>query len=137
MVRIFVNQKKNNIFFNIFNEKNYKIFYNSIGLEGFESKSVSFSLIEFLINKMINFLKNYFFDNKKYLYIIIKGRLFICSKFNGKGIKRILFFVFLDILNHFKDFLKIFVDMFIKFNIKLDRICFLNKVSHGGSKFIK
>lgn len=137
MVRIFVNQKKNNIFFSIFNEKNLKIFYNSIGFEGFESKSVSFSLIEFLINKMVSFLKDYFFNNKKYLCIFFKNRLIIFSKLSCKSIKRILFFVFLDVLNSFKDFITIFIDIFIKFNIKLDKICFLNKISHGGSKFIK
>ena len=137
MVRVFLNQKRNNLFFSIFNERNDKIFYNSIGLEGFESKSISFSLVEFLVNKMVNFLKNYFLINKQYKFSCVKNVSVILSKLKYKGFKRVLIFVFLDILNSFKDFLKIFIDVFIKVGIRLDQISFLSKISHGGSKFIK
>lgn len=131
MIRIFINQKKNNLFFNIFNGKRSKIFYNSIGLEGYVGgKNISYSKIEFLIFVMIDYL-NYFLKKK---FFISNKNIYLFK--NGKKIK-IKIFIFLNILNNFNYFLTPIIENFNYIKINYYKIIFLNKFPHGGCNFKK
>ena len=129
MIRIYINQKKNNLFLNIFyNNKN--IYYNSIGKEGFLSKKISSPMIEFFINKMFNFLNSY-------IALKLSKRKFYKYKYNLLTLnkKKILIYLFLNILNSFDNYFISIINS--KFKIKIDRIIFINKFRHGGCKFKK
>ena len=131
MFRVYINQKKNNLFFNIFNENNKNIFYNSIGIEFDSGKSISFFLIEFLIDQMFfyllkNFKKNYFFYNG-----------FIYKKFKNKKIKKIFIFFILKIFYNYEDFLIPILNNFKNIKLNFYKIIFLSNFSHGGCKLNK
>lgn len=131
MFKIYINQKKNNLFFNIFyNDVN--IFYNSIGKEGFLTKGVSSPLIEFFINKMFIFL-NKFLINKilKKKFYNFKNTIYNLDK------KKIFFLFYIDIVNNFDNFLTAILSNFNKLFFKFDRIEFNNNCRHGGCKYKK
>ena len=126
MLKIYLNQKKNNIFFNIKNHKKNNIFYNSIGLEDFKSKKLSFPVIDFLINKMFFFLNNYIKKN----YFIFNKKIYLREK-------KIFIFIYIDVVGNFSDFIISIINNFYSNLFKFNRIIFLNNNKHGGCKFKK
>lgn len=127
MFRIYLTQKKNNLFINIFSDLFKQVYYSSIGLEKFKGKNISFPLVEFLVDKMYIFLYNYLFNNyiffNRILYSLLKIKIFI--------------FLYINILNNFNNFLLTIIDNNKKIKFKFDRVIFLNNLQHGGCKFIK
>ena len=102
MIKIYINQKKNNIFLNIFFFKK-NIYYMSIGLLK-EKKIINFSLIDLILSDMFIFLKTYI--EKK--FIIFNKNLY----FNLKTLININ--VFFSIFSNFDDFLSPVLTFFIK-----------------------
>ena len=157
-IRIFINQRKNNLFFNVLNENNIKVYYNSVGLEiGKGSKSLSSSLIDILVYKLLKFTilyinldsKYYFFfkgfiykiflkKKKKFLLnnISLKNKKFILKKKNFI-LKKIYIFIYLNVLNSYDFFLSSLLENINKFNLRFDKIFFLNNISHGNYKYKK
>ena len=129
MIKIYINQKKNNLFLNIF-YSNKNIYYNSIGKEGFKSKKLSSHMIEFFINKMFDFLN-------KYVELNLSKKNFFKYNCNLLTLnrKKVLIYLFLNILNSFDNYFISIIDS--KFKIKIDRIIFNNNFRHGGCKFKK
>ena len=119
MIKIYINQKKNNIFLNIFFFKK-NIYYMSIGLLK-EKKIINFSLIDLILSDMFIFLKTYI--EKK--FIIFNKNLY----FNLKTLININ--VFFSIFSNFDDFLSPVLTFFIKeLDLKFN-VFFLNKFSFG------
>ena len=159
MIRLYINQRNNNLFFNVLDENNIKVYYNSVGLEVEGSKSLSSSLIDVMIYKLLKFTllhikldgRNYFFfKDKIYRFFILKNKSFLRNDlFKNKNnyinylknneflVKKINIFIYLDILNNYDFFLNSLLENINKFNFKFDKIFFLNKFSHGNYKFKK
>ena len=155
---MYINQRKNNLFFNVLDENNRKVYYNSIGLEiGKGSKSISSSLIDVLIYNFLKFTflhikldgKTYFFfkgniykiflkKKKKFLKnnISLKKKKFILKRKNFL-LKKIYIFIYLNILNNYDFFLSSLLENINKFNLRFNKIFFLNNISHGNYKFKK
>ncbi len=132
MIQININQKKNNLFLNIINESKKQIYINSIGLEKFESKSISFPLIEFLIAKMLSFFIKYISLN----YFVYNKEIYLFSK--NKFLKKKIFIFFsLNIINNFNYFINSFLVNLNLLNVKFDNFSFLSKIPHGGCKLQK
>lgn len=144
MINIYINQKRNNLFFNIFNEKKKKIYYSSIGLE-FSNTNISSPLIDYFIHKMFlrfNYLlkKNYY--SLKWLRKKVYGgdyKLYFLINYDTEKHtllkKRIFIFLYLNILNNFDYFTKSLNKNLIEFKIQFTKIIFLNKFSHSGNNF--
>ena len=159
MIRLFINQRNNNLFFNVLDENNVKVYYNSIGLEVDGSKSLSSSLINVLIYKLLKFTvlhikldgSNYFFfKGRIFRFFLLKEKKFLRNdlfknkksyinylKNNKFLVRKVYIFIYLDILNNYEFFLNSLLENINKFNFKFDKIFFLNKFSHGNYKFKK
>ena len=170
MIRIYITQRKNNLFFNVLNENNIKVYYNSIGIEvkgkhlkTKTSKNLSSSLIEVLVNNLLKFTLLYIkLDSRTYFIIngsifkffSIKKKRYLINYFkkirkkslkiffnylieNKCLVKKIYIFIYLDILDNYEFFLTSLLENINKFNLKFDKIFFLNKFSHGSCKFKK
>ena len=159
MIRLFINQRNNNLFFNVLDENNIKVYYNSIGLEVDGSKSLSSSLINILIYKLLKFtvlhikldgLNYFFFKDNIFRFFLLKEKKFLRNDLfknkksyinylkNNKFLaKKLYIFIYLDILNNYEFFLNSLLENINKFNFKFDKIFFLNKFSHGNYKFKK
>ena len=159
MIRLFINQRNNNLFFNVLDENNVKVYYNSIGLEVDGSKSLSSSLINILIYKLLKFtvlhikldgLNYFFFKDNIFRFFLLKEKKFLRNdlfkhkksyinylKNNKFLVRKVYIFIYLDILNNYEFFLNSLLENINKFNFKFDKIFFLNKFSHGNYKFKK
>ena len=134
MIRFYINQKRNNVFLNIFNEYDKKIYFNSIGSLEY-SKKADFFTINLLIENMFSFFNEYIQNN----YIKYNGFLY----YNFIKRKEHFFFkmfrinIFLNLSRNFEDFLNPIFKNFLEYDLKYNNFFFLNKFPHGGCKLKK